>query len=170
MHRYCDVPLPHWRYVPGSGPHPRHRAGPHVPPLPEPEQGSAAFDAGAWRQSIAYLYAIDLFNHGYFWEAHEALEGLISELDRGSTTRRFLSGLVQLSAAMLKPSPASHAGAQRLMARALQGLQPAMPVFMGVDVTKLVHDVRAVASGARAEPPEVDLQLGGGAEGEPLAR
>jgi hypothetical protein len=164
VQRYCDVPLPHWRYVPGRGPHPRHRTGPHLPPLPAPAADAAPFDERTWPRSTAYLYAIDLFNHRYLWEAHEALEGLISELDRGSTTRRFLTGLVQLSAAMLKPAPAQHAGALRLMARALQGLESAPPLFLGVDVAKLVSDVRAVASGQRSTPPRIDLQLGADAD------
>jgi len=170
VQRYCDIPLPRSRYVPGRGPHPRHRAEPHLPPLPEPEPGAAAFDARSWQPSIAYRYAIDLFNHDYFWEAHEALEGLLSETDRRSSTGRFLSSLVQLSAAMLKDSPSSHPGAQRLMERALRGLPHGAQVFMGVDVAALVRDVRAVASGERTDPPRIQLRFDAVADAGPQTR
>ena len=159
MQRYSDIPLPRWRYVPGRGPHPRHRDGPHLPPLPEPGAGSTVFDVHEWPQSTAYRYAIDLFNHAYFWEAHEVLEDLLGLVGRDSAIGRFLSSLIQLSAAMLKEEPASHAGARRLMTRALRGLPRAPQVFLGIDVAALERDVQAVASGERAEPIRLLLQL-----------
>ena len=53
VQRYCHIPLPDWRYVPGRGPHPRQRAEPHLPPLPAPAPGAAAFDEHTWQESIA---------------------------------------------------------------------------------------------------------------------
>nr|WP_244447982.1 DUF309 domain-containing protein [Neorhizobium vignae] len=44
----------------------------------------------------------DLFNHGYYWEAHEAWEGLWQAAKRGSQLRAFLKGLILLSAAGVK--------------------------------------------------------------------
>lgn len=168
VQRYCDVPLPARRYVPGRGPHPRQRAEPHLPRLPERPSDAPPLEAGGWRESIAYRYAIDLFNHAYFWEAHEVFEGLAHETGPASTTGRFLAGLIQLSAAMLKDSPASHAGAQRLMARALPALRPEAAVFLGIDVSTLAHQVQALASGERTDPPRIRLELGAPADGGPL--
>ena len=37
------------------------------PDPPDPEQ---------WHLCRPYLYGIDLFNDGYYWEAHEVWEGL----------------------------------------------------------------------------------------------
>jgi hypothetical protein len=39
-----------------------------------PSQYLPAFTPEDWRSCDLYLYGIDLFNHGYWWEAHEALE------------------------------------------------------------------------------------------------
>ncbi len=156
MQRYCDVPLPRRRYVPGREPHPRHRTDPHLPELP---RDAAPLNARSWPGSTAYRYAIDLFNHEYFWEAHEVLEGLWADVDRTSPTGRFLASLIQLSAGLLKESPSLHAGAQRLLARALPGLRSSSRVFLGVDVEALARDVQEVASGRRTHPPRIRLLL-----------
>ena len=43
-----------------------------------------------------------LFNHGYYWEAHEAWEALWQSANRGSPLRAFLKGLILLSATGVK--------------------------------------------------------------------
>ncbi|MXY28690.1 DUF309 domain-containing protein, partial [Candidatus Poribacteria bacterium] len=47
-----------------------------------------------------YLYWIDLFNFAYWWEAHEAWEGLWHQAE--DTYRLFLQGLIQVSASLIK--------------------------------------------------------------------
>ena len=61
-----DEPLPPYSFVPGRSPHPisdpaGHSFGhrPQQPPELEPEQ---------WATSKTYLFGIDLFNAGYYWE------------------------------------------------------------------------------------------------------
>ncbi len=49
-----------------------------------------------------YLYGIDWFNHGYYWEAHEAWEGLWNACGRRGPTGSFLKALIALAAAGLK--------------------------------------------------------------------
>jgi Domain of unknown function (DUF309) len=63
--------LPPYAYLPGKNPHPvRDPAGHsyHVKPIPVAAEVSLSSDA--------FLWGLDLFNHGYYWEAHEAWEGL----------------------------------------------------------------------------------------------
>ncbi len=48
--------------------------------------------------SDEFAWGQDLFNHGYYWEAHEAWEGLRQIANRGSPLRAFLKGLILLSA------------------------------------------------------------------------
>ena len=69
-----DRPFPAYAYHPGRTPHPTRDPEGHsygmvhdVPQPPNPED---------WRACGDYLYGVDLFNHGYYWEAHEAWEGL----------------------------------------------------------------------------------------------
>jgi Domain of unknown function (DUF309) len=61
--------LPPYAYLPGKKPHPvRDPTGHsyHVEPIPVAAEASLGSDA--------FLWGLDLFNHGYYWEAHEAWE------------------------------------------------------------------------------------------------
>ena len=56
------------------------------------------FDPAQWQSHAAYLYGIDLHNHGYYWECHEALEGHGGRF-HACRTSALSQGLIQLSAA-----------------------------------------------------------------------
>ena len=59
--------LPPYAYLPGKNPHPvRDPTGHsyHVEPIPVAAKASLSSDA--------FLWGLELFNHGYYWEAHEA--------------------------------------------------------------------------------------------------
>ncbi|SIN82264.1 protein of unknown function [Singulisphaera sp. GP187] len=93
--------FPPYTYVPkGPWPHPTsspqgHSAGRTHPPEPP-------IVAEAWDRSPAYLRGIALFNAGYYWEAHEAWEGLWHAHGRKGTTADILRGLIKLAAAGVK--------------------------------------------------------------------
>ena len=95
-----DAVFPPYTFVPGRTPHPvRDPAGhlfgqsPELPPL---------LDSERWQDSRAYLYGMDLFNHGYYWEAHEVWEGLWRAAGRRGMLADFLKGLIKLAAAGVK--------------------------------------------------------------------
>jgi hypothetical protein len=95
-----DMPLPPYTFVPGQTPHPVRDVAGHLygrkieipPPL----------ESDRWQVSKAYLYGIDLFNHGFYWEAHEAWEGLWHQAGRRGLVADFLKGLIKLAAAGVK--------------------------------------------------------------------
>jgi hypothetical protein len=60
----------------------------------------------------------DLFNHGYYWEAHETWEGLWVACGRKGTTADFLKGLIKLAAAGVKAREGRSPGVTRHAARA----------------------------------------------------
>ena len=94
MRRHTDFPLPALPYVPGRGVHPnRDPASAAWRAHGEPP---ATFAADDWRRCPQYLYAIDLFNHGYWWETHEVLEGLWFAAGRTPPAARYLQGLIQI--------------------------------------------------------------------------
>ena len=101
--------FPSYAYLPGKGPHPVRDPGGHSYGV-QPVLVSASLD------SEQFAWGQDLFNHGYYWEAHEAWEGLWQTANRGSPLRAFLKGLILLSATGVKiregkPTPAMrHAG------------------------------------------------------------
>jgi predicted metal-dependent hydrolase len=68
--------------------------------------------------SVVFLWGLDLFNHGYYWEAHEAWEGLWQVVDRGGPSRMLFKGLILLSAAGVKIREGKHAAAVRHAGRA----------------------------------------------------
>lgn len=111
-------PLPPYRFLPGHGPHPfRHPAG-HAyvdggaPPAPV---WDASLDP---EQDALWLWPMDLFDQRYFWEAHEAWEGLWHQLPRQSARAQLLQGLIQCSAAVLKCHLGHGRAAQSLLAAA----------------------------------------------------
>jgi hypothetical protein len=77
----------------------------HVEPMP--------VDAEASLGSDAFLWGLDLFNHGYYWEAHEAWEGLWQVADRDSPLRMLFKGLILLAAAGIKIRERKNAAAER---------------------------------------------------------
>jgi hypothetical protein len=122
--RYCPTrPLPPYSYVTGLSPHPTsdprgHSFG-HAEPAAEP------LDSSSWRTNANYLYAIDLFNHGFYWEAHEAWESLWHAGGRRGATADFLKGLIKLAAAGVKAREGRAAGVKQHAQRAVELLRSA---------------------------------------------
>jgi predicted metal-dependent hydrolase len=115
--------LPPYAYLPGEKPHPvRDPAGHsyHVEPIPVAAEASLGSDE--------FLWGLDLFNHGYYWEAHEAWEGLWQVADRDGPLRMLLKGLILLSAAGVKIRERKNAAAARHATRAAALLRQLMKV------------------------------------------
>jgi predicted metal-dependent hydrolase len=72
----------------------------------------------SWADNRTYLIAVDFFNMGYYWEAHEEWERLWRVSGPDSTVGRFLKGLVKLSAAGVKVREKSIHGVRRHAASA----------------------------------------------------
>ncbi len=138
--RYTDRPFPPYSYVPGQAPHPvsdpaGHMYG-HEPPKPPP------LDPANWRASDTYLYGIDLFNHGYYWEAHETWESLWHAAGRKGEVADFLKGLIKLAAAGVKVREENAAGIERHARRArelLGSVRSDRPTFCGLDLLRLLE-------------------------------
>lgn len=119
-HRYApEMPLPPYAYVPrGPFPHPVRDPGGHryarvesPPPAPDPN---------AWQANQRYLEGIDLFNHGYFWEAHEAWESLWLACGRRGPIADMLKALIHLAAAGVKVRERVPAGVRSHSTRAAE--------------------------------------------------
>ncbi len=87
-----EFPFPAYTYVPGKQPHPfsdprGHRFGHDLPP--------ETTNAASFASSIRFRLGIDLFNHGYYWEAHEIWETCWREVGPPTATGRFLKALIQ---------------------------------------------------------------------------
>ncbi len=120
-----DLEFPPYRHLPGQTPHPRTHPLGHRFALPGT---SLPLTAENWPTHRAYLAGVDLYNHAFWWEAHEAWEGPWGTSAPGC--RHHLQGLVQLAAALIK----WHQGNRRGMA-------------------KLAHSSRALLEAVAAEHP-----------------
>jgi predicted metal-dependent hydrolase len=97
-----------------------------------------------WRENPTYLFGVDLYNHAYWWECHEALEALWHLTGHRGTEAAFLQGLIQAAAANLKRHMGSAEGARRLGREAVDRLRSVgAERFMGVDLPRLVRELEA---------------------------
>lgn len=115
--------LPSYAYLPG-GRHPRPSTSAH----------------GA--DPCAFEWGVDLFDHGYFWEAHEAWEPRWREAE--GAERALLAGLIQLAGACVKMQTSKLDAARRLSRRALGHLGRAgVASLPGVETRELTNAVIA---------------------------
>jgi hypothetical protein len=113
-----DRALPPYSYVTGLAPHPTsdpagHSYGRH-------ETAAAPLDEATWRTNPAYLFGLDLFNGGYYWEAHEAWEALWHASGRAGPVADFVKGLIKLAAAGVKAREGRAAGVRQHAERAAE--------------------------------------------------
>ena len=140
--------FPRYAYLPGRMPHPvRDPAGHSYRVEMEPVLPTLDSDEFAW--------GADLFNHGYYWEAHEAWEGIWHVAERGTALRTLLKGLILLSAAGVKTregkrAPAlRHAGRAAGLFRQLSKIpHDAFSQALGMSLTTLADKAEASARAA----------------------
>lgn len=171
--------FPSYAYLPGRQPHPvRDRAGHSYNSEAMPLAAKASLESGI------FLWGLDLFNHGYYWEAHEAWEGLWQVADRGAPLRTLFKGLILLSAAGVKIREGKQAAAIRHAGRAAALLRrlmnPQDHTFergLGMSPAVLAEQAEAAArfpatlpATALGQPqPVFDFILGPSSGGRPIS-
>ena len=106
-------------------------------------------------------FGIDLFHHGFLWEAHEVWERSWREARAGSATAHALRGLIQAAAAMLQGELGRPVGLASLAAKAelelAQGGTRLAAEGLVIDLVALRRDLASwVAAGAaRAARPRI---------------
>lgn len=139
---------PPYSYVPGGPwPHPIREPGGHSyghrsEPVP-------AVESDDWRESAAYLRGVDLFNDGYYWEAHEAWESLWHALGRRGPRADLIKALIKLAAAGVKVREGQTGGVVSHAGRAaalFEGVaRDAGPRLLGLDLIAMAATARRVA-------------------------
>lgn len=161
--RYASAkPFPRYAYLPGRDPHPTRDPRGHS--YGQAEHAWPYLPAERWRENEEYLYGVDLYNHGYLWEAHEAWENLWHPAKHDAVQAGFLQGLIQCTAASLKIPMDQPRGLARLAEIGTARLEAVAPRggarYMGLDVASFVRDFRAFAASAPAsadERPRIEL-------------
>lgn len=153
--RYSHRPLPAYRHLPFQNAHPfldedGHSYGETLVPV-------EGFGPDNWQDSDEFLYAIDLFNNGYWWEAHERLKHVSIGAGRESSTGRFIQGLIQVAAGLLKLSMAEPVPAKTLIELGLGNLEADANPFLGIDAIKLKRAVLDCLAAAENGYPSIRL-------------
>ena len=154
--------FPPYAFLPGRDPHPTRDSRGHSFGREEP--APPWLPPARWRENADYLWGIDLYNHGFLWEAHEAWEGLWHLAKHDARQAAFLQGLIQCAAASLKIPMDQPGGLQKLSeigTGRLEGVaRAAGERYMGLDLARFVADFRRFAASAPSsadERPRIEL-------------
>lgn len=154
--RYAPyLQFPPYTYVPGLAPHPisspqghsyQHRPS-ESPPLTRQN----------WQTHDAYLSGIDLWNFGYYWEAHEIWESAwqstriapSGETPKSLLLHTFLQALIKLAAAGVKFREGNPVGTERHLSRAIELFTPFLPenCLCGLEIAPICQQISDLRSG-----------------------
>lgn len=156
--------FPPYAFLPGRDPHPTRDPRGHSY-SEGGEEPADYFEPERWAENEDYLHGVDLYNHGYLWEAHEAWEGLWHRAKHDALQAEFLQGLIQCAAASLKIPMEQPRGLARLAeigtGRLERVARAGSPTYMGLDVLSFVAAFRAFAGSAPDDPearPRLELE------------
>lgn len=119
----------------------------------------AAIDKSNWQSCETYLYGIDLFNHGYWWEAHEALEPVWLAAGKETETGLFVQGLIQIAVANLKNVQGATDVAQRMAMTGLDKMRRMEGICLGIDVRRFCTEVKAFFEAGDQPPVIIELVM-----------
>lgn len=160
--RYTQRPFPPCRYLPRQSgiPSPHPRSAPTEGFDLWAQNELPRFSPHNWRSYEPYLYGIDLFNHGYWWEAHEVLEAVWRAAGQRSTVcGQCVQGLIQLAGAQLKRFISEPRGAQSLTQAGIKKLSLIEGIYLGIDVAPLIAEVKRCLQEDRGEFPRIVLSV-----------
>jgi hypothetical protein len=147
--------MPPYSYVPGGPwPHPNRANQAGVDREQEPS-GTGAPTPEEVDDSPRFRRGIELFDAGYYWEAHEAWEVLWQAAGRRGATADVLRGLIKLAAAGIKVRERREAGVRTHARRAAECFASAR-LQGGVHQLGLDLDVWIERALAIAESPPTD--------------
>ena len=128
--RLTDRELPPYAFLPGKFPHPEkeggHGFGLHL--------NTYAINDKNYKTHEDYLYALDLYNLGFYWESHVYLEAIWNENKRKGPEADLLKAIIKLGAAGIKYRMEMNEAGQGHLNRAheLFSLLPSK-VFLGIN-------------------------------------
>jgi len=137
---YTDRKLPGYRHLPFQNAHPFLDKGGHS--YGEKLTPAEGFNAENWLKSEEYLYCIDLFNNGFWWEAHERLKYISMAAGQDSETNHF-----------------EEDGAQTLAKMGIETLRKKEGIFLGVNITTLTRQVEECLQSAEGKYPQIRLDI-----------
>ena len=145
--RYSTRPLPPTAYVPGISP---RTDRPAEPPA------RTAVDLADLAVHDDFRFGVDLFNHGFPWEAHEAWEPLWFVAPRDRPERALLHGLIHAAAAVVKARAGAYPTARGFVESACEHLALASSTAI-LDAPALILALRGWADDPALPAPTIVL-------------
>lgn len=142
MHRYTSTPFPPYKFIPGHGKHPEKEGG----YLHGNKTKAEKLTIENYQSNFTYLYAIDLFNKGHYWDAHVYWEILWNLAGRKGETADFLKSLIKIAAAGVKYQLNQAGPAQDHLARAEELTLPLPITQFGLSIFDYVKKVQRTLS------------------------
>ncbi|MCR4337131.1 MAG: DUF309 domain-containing protein [Candidatus Omnitrophica bacterium] len=133
--RYSQRAFPPYRFISGENPHPTESPQGHS--YQKKEHGVEPLILTQWAKNQDYLFAIDLYNYAFWWESHEAWEGLWRQTSSSDLSHQFLQGLIKISAAFLKWHQHHQNGLEHLYVGGIEHLKHVCQqkeIYMGIDL------------------------------------
>jgi hypothetical protein len=158
MERYSDAPLPKSAYIPGQTGRPTEAELRAL--LGDDHFGIFSPATGAC--DPRHRVAIDLFNAGFYWEAHEAWERVWVSCGRRGAVADVVKGLVKLAAAGVKNAQGNPIGSTRHARRAAELIAQTRgtlgPVMAGVELTRVESIARQTIIAGWDTKARIDLE------------
>ncbi|WP_166822765.1 DUF309 domain-containing protein [Thalassoroseus pseudoceratinae] len=104
-----------------------------------------------------YLHGIRLFNAEEFFECHDVLEELWTDIV--GPERDFYQGLIQAAVALFHLTEGNWGGARRLSRSCLRYLTPYRPAYLGLDLDRFFTDFEACFAELNSAGPDWPTDL-----------
>ena len=105
--------FPTYAHIPGSNPRHREDLFDEICASVTPDMTTLDLS-----KTKAWQSGLDLYRHGYFWEAHEVLEAVWMQCPKNSVERYFVQAIIQIANARLKLIMKRPRAAKRLFEKA----------------------------------------------------
>ena len=105
-----------------------------------------------------FTRGLHLFNQGEYFECHEVIEDLWLETPETDAYRDLYKGVIQAAAAIYQWDRAILTGARGLYRTSIDYLEKYHPAALGLDVEKLVRQMRACFKGLEEWSGEGELK------------
>jgi predicted metal-dependent hydrolase len=155
-------PFPPYAFVPGGPwPHPIRSSQGHSFGRTPLKVETIDRDLGA--RSPTFLWGIELFNAGYYWEAHEAWEALWHSYGRKGARADVVKALIKLAAAGVKVRERQEHGVRTHAARAAEQFGSARNEAgrrqLGLDLDEWIERAGQIARDPPADPGPRDAPV-----------
>jgi uncharacterized protein len=133
--RLSKISLPPYCFKKHTSPHPTQHPDGHF--RERETYNCPRLAENNWRDCEGYLFALDLFSQGYFWECHEVLEDLWHSVDNDSPVHHYLQAFIQCTVTHWQASSGRISAARNILRRIPRHVDRAEGLALGLSISDL---------------------------------